>query len=122
MTKRERDAVAKEASKPKRYDDDWKELTDEDVAQQDGVDNAIFNLVQELAPENADKIEWDLDWIAALRDAIMDVVVNRYHCCDEMEFYPYMETPGATEQIERATRKLDANAAAVGDDRACAVG
>ncbi len=93
--------------KPKRNDDD-QELTDADVAQQDGVDNAIFELVQQLAPDNADNIEWDIHWIGELRDLIQHVIVDVYHCCDEFEFYPYLDYPSALTEIEQIAGELDA--------------
>ena len=62
------------------------DLTDDDIARQDQVDNAIFELVQQLAPANADKIEWQLEWIGEIRDIVQHVIVDIHQCCDEFEW------------------------------------
>ena len=82
-------------------------LTDGDIERQDEVDNEIFALVQQLAGNN-DKIEWDIAWIGELRDMIQHVVVDVFHCCDEFEFYPYVDYPCEVAQIEHIAGELDA--------------
>ena len=62
-----------------------------DFDRQDYVDGAIFELVQALAPKGADKIEPSLDWVGQVRDEIQKVIVDRYGCCTEREFYPYVD-------------------------------
>jgi len=39
-----------------------KELTEEQIKRQDSVDNAIYQLIQELNP-TADEIRWDIEMI-----------------------------------------------------------
>ncbi|MDO9289891.1 MAG: hypothetical protein Q7T83_13990, partial [Thermodesulfovibrionales bacterium] len=43
------------------------ELTEEQIKRQDSVDNAIYQLIQELNP-TADEIRWDIEMIGEVRD------------------------------------------------------
>ena len=70
------------------------ELTDEQIARQDFVDNAIYYILGELftdvQPHNQQgRIHWDIESIGKVRDAIFSVLeplgVNG------MDFYPYLE-------------------------------
>lgn len=65
------------------------ELTEQQIERQDFVDNAIFDLISELIPSDK-KIEWDIEAIGAVRDAIQLQLVERGFCT-EQEFYPYIE-------------------------------
>lgn len=67
-----------------------KNLTSKQIAQQDFVDNSIFELLQSLSPPNQ-KIEWDVDMIGEVRDCIAQWLVKRLNVTDEMSFYPYIE-------------------------------
>lgn len=67
-----------------------KNLTSKQIAQQDFVDNSIFELLQSLSPPNQ-KIEWDVDMIGEVRDCIAQWLVKRLNVPDEMSFYPYIE-------------------------------
>lgn len=91
---------------------DMSELTDEQIARQDYVDNAIYELVNELVPEKyrhllpcevTDSgggergVPWNQEWIADLRDLIHDIILTSlpiYETSDvdtfEMEFYPFI--------------------------------
>lgn len=65
-----------------------KELTDEHIDRQDFVDNAIFRLVQAVNPTDR-SIEWDIEMIGEIRDAISEWIIKRMKITDEQTFYPY---------------------------------
>ncbi len=66
-----------------------KELTEEQIKRQDSVDNAIYQLIQELNP-TADEIRWDIEMIGDVRDVIEDWMVERLKITDEKSFYPWV--------------------------------
>jgi hypothetical protein len=67
-----------------------KTLTKQEIERQDFVDNKIFELVQELLPEHA-PLDWDIETISAIRDAIRVRVVEGKKLMTEQEFYPYVK-------------------------------
>ena len=64
-------------------------LTEQQIERQDFVDNAIFNLINELIPSSKE-MEWNIEAIGEIRDAIQSQLVTR-GICTEQEFYPYIE-------------------------------
>lgn len=64
-------------------------LTEQQIERQDFVDNAIFNLINELIPSSKE-MEWDIELIGEVRDAILTKLVEKGFC-SEQEFYPYIE-------------------------------
>lgn len=64
------------------------ELTKLQKERQDLVDNAIFNLINELVPSD-NEMGWDIEAIGEIRDAIQSQLVTRGFCT-EQEFYPYI--------------------------------
>lgn len=64
------------------------ELTDQQIARQDCVDNAIYDLINELIPSDKE-MDWDIEAIGAVRDAIQSKLVER-GLCTEQEFYPFI--------------------------------
>lgn len=64
------------------------ELTEQQIERQDFVDNAIFNLIDELVPSDKE-MEWDIEAIGEIRDAIQSQLVTRGFCTDQ-DFYPYI--------------------------------
>jgi hypothetical protein len=62
------------------------DMTQNQIERQDQVDNAIHNLLQELA--GAKHVPWDIDDIAIVRDAVQEVLVGRLHLMTTEEFYP----------------------------------
>lgn len=64
------------------------ELTKEQLKRQDFVDNAIFDLIQNLNPSGRE-IAWDIELIADIRNAIQLKFID-LNVCDEMIFYPYI--------------------------------
>lgn len=65
------------------------ELTKQQIERQDFVDNAIFNLINELIPSDKE-MEWDIEFIGVVRDAIQTRLVEK-GICSEQEYYPYIE-------------------------------
>ena len=65
------------------------ELTDQQISRQDFVDNAIYDLINELIPSDKE-MEWDIEVIGEVRDVIQAMLVGR-GICTEQEFYPYIE-------------------------------
>lgn len=62
------------------------ELTDEEAARTDVVDNAIYDLVNSLVP-NGKKIEWDREMLMTIADTIWECIKDTNVCTKE-EFYP----------------------------------
>jgi len=67
-----------------------KELTEEQIRRQDFVDSAIYQLIQMINPANKN-IEWDIEMIGEVRDAIRYWIVERMKITDEQTFYPYID-------------------------------
>jgi len=65
-------------------------LTKQEIERQDFVDNKIFELIQEILPESK-KIDWDIEIIAAVRDAMRMQVVEEKKILSEQKFYPYIK-------------------------------
>ena len=67
-----------------------KQLTEEEIAKQDFVDNAIYDLINKITPSEK-RIEWDIEIIGEVRDKINYWLTNRLKICSEQEFYPFIE-------------------------------
>lgn len=65
------------------------ELTSEQIDRQDYVDNAIYNLIQDLNPTDI-YIDWDIEFIGDIRDVIKSYFVSSSICSD-LVFYPEAE-------------------------------
>ncbi len=66
------------------------ELTDQQISRQDYVDNIIFETLQRLNPTRQE-IEWNIEMIGEVRDAIEDWLAAKMNLCSEREFYPFVE-------------------------------
>ena len=55
------------------------ELTKEQIERQDFVDNATFNFINSIIP-NENQIQWDIDSIAQVREKVWDVIKFRNIC------------------------------------------
>ena len=66
------------------------ELSDEQISRQDFVDNAVFQLIQDINPTSKE-LSWDIEMIGEIRDNIRYWLVERLKICEEMTFYPYIE-------------------------------
>lgn len=68
-----------------------RELTEEELARQDFVDNEIHNMIcnvmRHVNPEA--EPDWDIEPIAEIRDVILRYFIDGKY--DEMDFYPYLE-------------------------------
>lgn len=62
-------------------------LTKKQIERQDFVDNEIFELLQRIIPSSK-KMEWDIEMIAFVRDAIKEQIVDNKKLMSEFEFYP----------------------------------
>jgi len=65
------------------------ELTLEQIERQDFVDNAIYDLLNEVAPSDHE-IPWNIEMIGDVRDIIQTKLVER-GICTAQEFYPFIE-------------------------------
>lgn len=89
-----------------------KELTGKQIERQDCVDNAIYECVNNLVTDDMRKIlfglkrklkpeernlEWDMNWIGEVREAISGALISYYNVDVDMQdrvimdFYPYIE-------------------------------
>lgn len=66
------------------------ELTGRQIERKEYVDDAIFNLIQELNPTSIE-IDFDMEVIGEIREQIQYWIVERLKLCDEMTFSPYVE-------------------------------
>jgi hypothetical protein len=64
-------------------------LSQEQLERQDFVDNAVHALLNLLNPREQ-RLEWDIEMIADVRETIQYWLVHRHRLCDEMAFYPYV--------------------------------
>ncbi|HLA25664.1 MAG TPA: hypothetical protein VJ028_00700 [Patescibacteria group bacterium] len=64
-------------------------LTKQQIERQDFVDNQFFELIEEFLPPSK-QIDWDIETIGAIRDAIGKQIVDK-KCMSEMQFYPYIK-------------------------------
>lgn len=64
-----------------------KNLTQKEINRQDFVDNAVFDIIKLLAPSKK-KIEWNIEFIAYVRDSLESLFVKRMGICNKQKFYP----------------------------------
>jgi len=69
---------------------EMRELTTHEIERQDHVDNAIYQLLQELCPSERE-VAWNIEMISDIRERIRHWLVEQYGLIDEMTFYPYIE-------------------------------
>lgn len=69
------------------YNKGMSKLTKQQIERQDFVDNQIFELMQKLIPSSK-QIEWDIEAIGAVRDAIIKQIVDKQKLISEAKFYP----------------------------------
>ncbi len=93
-------------------EDNW---TNAEEERQDDVDNAIYNLMVELAPWAFDNVEWDMEYIGAVRNIIQEFLVDKLHLMTEQEFYPYRETDRDGNIILEPSKELEAEGFVISD-------
>ena len=64
-----------------------KNIEKQKIVKWDFVDNAIFNLIQELNPSTK-KIAWDIKPISEIRETLVKLYVHELKLCKEKHFYP----------------------------------
>jgi hypothetical protein len=64
--------------------------TQAETERQDIVDNLIYQLLTDLAPWGSE-IDWDMEYIAEVRDVIQEILVDELGLMTEQKFYPYRE-------------------------------
>ncbi len=79
-----------ENKRPLDMIDEGSELTEAQIAQQDAVDNACFNLITELAISPGRTIEWDIALITKVREAVEEVICDDLKLMSHMDFYPWI--------------------------------
>ena len=57
------------------------------IEQWDYVDNAIFDLINELNPSTK-TVEWDIKPISEIREILVSLYVQELKLCTEDDFYP----------------------------------
>lgn len=67
------------------------ELSLREIEQQDIVDDACYQLITEFCPNGLLDVEWNIEHIAKIRDALQEVIVDDMKLMTEQEFYPYIE-------------------------------
>jgi hypothetical protein len=67
------------------------ELTKFEIEQQDIVDSACYELITQFTPNGLEDVEWNIELIGKIRDALQEVIVDDLKLMTEMEFYPYIE-------------------------------
>lgn len=67
-----------------------KELTDEEMARIDHIQNETYNYLRRMMPEGKE-IGWDLNLIHEVIEDVWDRIKD-LGICTEMEFYPYRES------------------------------
>jgi tRNA uridine 5-carbamoylmethylation protein Kti12 len=68
-----------------------KTLTKRQIERQDFVDNEIFEFLQKFLPPSK-TMQWDIEVIGAIRDAIQEQIVDKQKLMSEAQFYPYINT------------------------------
>ena len=63
-------------------------LPEYQIAQQDYIDNACFNLLKEYAPD----CDWDICQISIIRNTLIDVLM-KFHEKKEYDLYPWLLEP-----------------------------
>ncbi|MBN1901949.1 hypothetical protein JW926_11560 [Candidatus Sumerlaeota bacterium] len=67
------------------------ELNQNQIMRQDFVDNAIYDLINLINPTSK-PIDWDIELIGIVRDSLKSAIVDRLNICNEMEFYPFINS------------------------------
>ncbi|MEK7618038.1 MAG: hypothetical protein AAB410_02730 [Patescibacteria group bacterium] len=62
-------------------------LTEKQLARQDEVDNAVFDLINKLNPVKKE-IGWHIEFIGEVRDKIETILTSDLRVCNKQNFYP----------------------------------
>lgn len=66
------------------------QLSKKQIERQDYVDNQVYVLIQNLLPTGK-HIDWNIEMIGSVRDAIFEQLADRKVVVNEMSFYPYLK-------------------------------
>lgn len=66
-------------------------LPEHQIAQQDYIDNACFNLLKEFTPN----CDWDIGQISIIRNTLIDILI-KFHKKKEYDLYPWLLEPEET--------------------------
>lgn len=61
-------------------------LTQKEINRQDFVDNAVFDMIKLLNPSGK-QIQWNIEFIANVRDSVEALFVERTGVCNKQKFY-----------------------------------
>lgn len=64
-----------------------RELTNAQIAQIDHVQEVAYQAMCELLGK---ELEWDMEWIGEITDALVETAVTHFGC-EEEKLYPYLE-------------------------------
>ncbi len=64
------------------------ELTEEQIARQDDIDNSIYHLASQIAGV---EVSWNIKNIAEVREALRQWLVVEMKYLSEQEFYPFSD-------------------------------
>jgi hypothetical protein len=67
------------------------ELSLYEIEKQDIVDSACYELITQFTPNGLKDVEWNIEQIAKIREALQEVIVDDLKLMTEQEFYPYVE-------------------------------
>jgi len=70
-----------------RYDDDYKEFTEEELKQHNFIDNSIMELINIVNP-SPENIEYDDYIVEKVRITLIDIFSKDLQLCTEKAFYP----------------------------------
>lgn len=66
------------------------DLTDEQIARQDYIENEVYELIQRLNPTTK-PVKRDMQMISDILDTVEHWFVNRLYLCSARNFYPYID-------------------------------
>ena len=66
------------------------ELTKQQIARQDFVDNQVFELINTLLPKSK-QVNWDIEFIGVVRESIRKEIQKKVKSIDEKKFYPFFK-------------------------------
>jgi hypothetical protein len=77
----------------------YEEFTKLELEKMDIVDNACYDLIVGFCPNGLEDVDWNIEHISKIREALQEVLVDDMKLMTEMEFYPYREIGPDNENI-----------------------
>lgn len=69
----------------------YEEFTKFELEKMDIVDNACYDLIVDFCPNGLEDVDWNIEHISKIREALQEVLVDDMKLMTEMEFYPYRD-------------------------------